>query len=58
MRTDVIPRLKPAGWERVADGVRIVLDPHETIELADPDGAVTRLLEPLGSFTDRVTSAG
>lgn len=51
----MIPRLKPAGWERVADGVRIVLDPRETIELADPDGAVTRLLELLGEG-DRTVS--
>jgi molybdopterin-synthase adenylyltransferase len=43
----VIPKLKPVGWEKVDDGVRVVLDPRASVELADTDGAVTRLLELL-----------
>jgi len=40
----VIPVLKPLGWEPVESGVRIVLDPRESIELADADGSVAALL--------------
>lgn len=38
------PVLKPLGWEPVESGVRIVLDPRESIELADEDGSVAALL--------------
>ena len=40
----MVPVLKPLGWERVEAGVRIVLDPRESIELADEDGSVAALL--------------
>jgi molybdopterin/thiamine biosynthesis adenylyltransferase len=40
----VIPVLKPLGWEPVESGVRIVLDPRESIELVDQDGSVAALL--------------
>jgi molybdopterin/thiamine biosynthesis adenylyltransferase len=40
----VIPVLKPLGWEPIESGVRIVLDPRESIELADEDGSVAALL--------------
>ncbi len=43
----MIPRLKPAGWERGDDEVRVVLDPRASAVLTDTDGAVTRLLELL-----------
>ncbi len=29
----MVPKLKPAGWERVGDATRIVLDPRQSIEL-------------------------
>lgn len=41
------PRLKQVGWQRTPEGVEVVLDPRESIELADPDGAVARLVELL-----------
>src|SRR5215212_6629453 len=40
----MIPVLKPRGWEPIEAGVRIVLDPRESIELADEDGSVAALL--------------
>ena len=43
----MIPKLKPVGWESTEGGVRVVLDPRASVELADADGAVTRLLELL-----------
>ncbi|MEO6501875.1 MAG: ThiF family adenylyltransferase [Jatrophihabitantaceae bacterium] len=36
--------LKPLGWEPVEAGVRVVLDPRESIELADEDGSIAALL--------------
>lgn len=33
----MIPMLKPLGWEPVEAGVRIVLDPRESIELGRVD---------------------
>ena len=41
------PRLKQVGWQRTPDGVELVLDPRESVELSDPDGAVARLVELL-----------
>ena len=43
----MIPVLKPLGWEPIEAGVRIVLDPRESIELADEDGSVAALLRLL-----------
>ncbi len=43
----MIPKLKQVGWERAGDGVAIVRDPRESVEIADADGAVARLLELL-----------
>lgn len=40
----MIPVLKPLGWEPVEAGVRVVLDPRESIELADEDGSIAALL--------------
>jgi len=40
----MIPVLKPLGWEPIEAGVRIVLDPRESIQLADEDGSVAALL--------------
>ena len=40
----MIPVLKPLGWEPIEAGVRIVLDPRGSIELADEDGSVAALL--------------
>ncbi|HEX8305606.1 MAG TPA: ThiF family adenylyltransferase [Jatrophihabitans sp.] len=40
----MIPVLKPLGWESIESGVRIVLDPRESIELADEDGSIAALL--------------
>jgi molybdopterin/thiamine biosynthesis adenylyltransferase len=36
--------LKPLGWQRIESGIRIVLDPKESVELADEDGSVAALL--------------
>lgn len=43
----MIPVLKPLGWEPIEAGVRVVLDPRESIELADADGSVAALLSLL-----------
>ena len=43
----MIPVLKPLGWEPIESGVRIVLDPRESVELADEDGSVAALLRLL-----------
>ncbi len=40
----MIPVLKPLGWEPIDAAVRLVLDPRESIELADEDGSVAALL--------------
>jgi molybdopterin/thiamine biosynthesis adenylyltransferase len=40
----MVPVLKPLGWEPIEAAVRIVLDPRESIELADEDGSVAALL--------------
>jgi molybdopterin/thiamine biosynthesis adenylyltransferase len=40
----MVPVLKPLGWELIDAAVRIVLDPRESIELADEDGSVAALL--------------
>lgn len=40
----MVPVLKPLGWEPIDAAVRIVLDPRESIELADEDGSVAALL--------------
>ena len=41
------PRLKQVGWQRTPGGVEVVLDPRESVELGDPEGAVARLLDLL-----------
>jgi len=43
----VRPVLKQVGWQRTPEGVEIVLDPRESVELGDSDGAVAGLLELL-----------
>lgn len=40
----MIPVLKPLGWERIPSGVRLVLDPRQSVELGDEDGSVAALL--------------
>jgi molybdopterin/thiamine biosynthesis adenylyltransferase len=40
----MVPVLKPLGWEPIDAAVRIVLDPRESVELADEDGSVAALL--------------
>jgi hypothetical protein len=41
------PKLKQVGWQRTSEGVELVLDPRQSVELADPDGAVATLLDLL-----------
>lgn len=52
------PRLKQVGWQRTPAGVEVVLDPRESVELADPDGAVVRLLDLLTQGGRTLTELG